>query len=129
MTAPRLAALALVVAAVAWAQPPGRAPRKVAFLVGVSKYDHDFPDLKFAERDVTELGKVLAAGGFEVVVLTGAAGGADRATRKNVEARLQGLLDGGGDDAKKVRKGDVVLVAFAGHGQQITDPATDRDTP
>ena len=129
MTASRLAALALVVAAVACAQPPGRAPRKVAFLVGVNRYDHGFDDLKYPERDATELGKVLAAGGFEVVVLTGSAAGKDRATKKNVEARLAALLDGGGDADKKVRKGDVVLVAFAGHGQQHTDPKTDRDAP
>src|SRR5215510_5721197 len=111
---------------------PERAPRKVALLVGVSKYDHDFADLQFAERDVDELGKVLKAGGFEVVLLTGSAAGKDRATRKNIEARLQAVLDGDGNDDKKVKKGDLVLVALSGHGQQIfvkdpADPTRQKD--
>jgi formylglycine-generating enzyme required for sulfatase activity len=113
------------------AEPDGTA-RKVAFLVGVSKYDHGFDNLQFAERDVEELGKVLKAGGFEVVVLTGSAAGADRATRKNVLARLQALLDGDGNEARGIKKGDLVLVALSGHGQQIfvpdpADPKARRD--
>jgi formylglycine-generating enzyme required for sulfatase activity len=101
-----------------------RAPRKVAFLVGISKYDHDFPALDFAEHDATELGEVLLkdAGFDEVVVMTGSATGDARATRKNIEQRLADLLGGHGDEGKKVRKGDLVLVALSGHGQQLFVP-------
>ncbi len=120
-----LVALVGVLVAVVDAQPKDRPPRKVAFLVGVTKYDHDFPDLQFPERDVEELGKVLKAGGFEVVTLLGSASGKDRATRKSIEARLQAILEGGGDNTKKIKKGDLVLVALSGHGQQVwvADPA------
>ncbi|MBY0460061.1 MAG: caspase family protein, partial [Gemmataceae bacterium] len=106
-----------------------REPRKVAFLVGVTKYDHDFPDLQFPERDVEELGKALKAGGFEVVILTGSGKGADRATKKNIEARLDALLNGDGNEAKKIKKGDLVLVALSGHGQQVKEKGKDTDDP
>src|SRR4051794_794510 len=98
--APRLllvaVAAALLALGLAWAAD--RPPRKVALVVGVAHYDHDFHDLDFPERDAEELGQALRDGGFEVVVLTGSAGGKDRATRKNVEGRLAELLDGGGDE-------------------------------
>ncbi len=121
-----LLALVGVLIAVVDAQPNDRPPRKVAFLVGVTKYDHDFPDLQFPERDVEELGKVLKAGGFEVVTLMGSARGKDRATRKTIETRLQAMLEGDGDDAKKIKKGDLVLVALTGHGQQMRVPDPDK---
>jgi Caspase domain len=71
-----------------------RAPRKVAFLVGVSKYDHITDDLNFAERDASEMAAALKGAGFEVVTLTGSARGDDRATKDNIEKRLNALLDG-----------------------------------
>ena len=43
-----------------------RPPRKVAFLVGVSAYDHDFDKLDFAEDDATALAEVLKEAGFDV---------------------------------------------------------------
>jgi hypothetical protein len=123
-------ALAAAVFALTLARADEWPPRKVAFLVGVAKYDHAFPDLQFPERDVAELADTLRAGGFEVVLLTGSAAGRDRATKTNVEARLAELLAGGGDEAKAVRKGDLVLVALSGHGVQlrVPDPADAKRT-
>jgi hypothetical protein len=131
----RLLCIAIAVAVLgALTQPRSPAdehtPRKVAFLVGVSKYDHDFPDLQFAERDVEALKTTLADGGFEVVLLIGSGAGKDRATKKNVESRLADLLAGGGDENKTIRKGDLVLVALSGHGLQmrVPDPANPAQT-
>jgi formylglycine-generating enzyme required for sulfatase activity len=121
MRATRCAAACLTAAllALGLAGADDRPPRKVAFLVGVATYDFAFENLQFPERDVAELAQALRDGGFEVVVLTGSARGKDRATRKIIEERLAALLDGGGDEAKTVRKGDVVLVALSGHGLQM----------
>src|SRR5262245_62791263 len=117
----------LIFAPEAFAQQPKG--RKVAFLVGVGTYKHNFADLgKAPEKDVTELAKVFKDGGFEVVLLTGSADGKDQATKANVEDRFQAVLKGTGNPAGALGKGDVLVVALCGHGQQIEapDPATGR---
>jgi sulfatase modifying factor 1 len=109
-----------------FAQPPQAKPRKVAFLVGVGKYDHKFPNLGTApENDAAELARELA--GFEVVTLTGSKPDNDphRATKKNIEARFKELLEGKGG-ARPIRDGDTVLVLLCGHG--VEERATDPDT-
>jgi TPR repeat protein len=104
-----LAAAALL-AGIALSQPDAK-PKKVALLVGVNAYDNrKFEDLQFAERDVTELAKELRAAGYDVRLLTGS--GADRATKANIDKALAEVL-------KKVTKKDTLLVALAGHGQQV----------
>jgi formylglycine-generating enzyme required for sulfatase activity len=114
---PALAAALLVFGLV---RADDRPPRKVALVVGVARYDHAFDDLQFPEDDAKDLAATLRQGGFDrVVLLTGSAAGRDRATRKNIEDRLAELLGGDGDEARAVRKGDVVLVALSGHGQQL----------
>ncbi|MEY4176817.1 MAG: putative serine protease HhoA precursor [Planctomycetota bacterium] len=90
---------------------------KVALLVGVNKYDkRGFADkpLEFAERDVTDLATELRAQGFTVRLLLGSFpdGDPSRATKKNIDRALQELLAG-----RNAR--DLVLVGFAGHGQQM----------
>lgn len=110
--------LILVIARLGWGRAE-RPVRKVAFVVGVARYQFGFQDLQFAERDAEELATTLRDGGFEVVLLTGSAAGRDRASKANVEGRLKSLLNGGGDEDKAIRKGDLVLVALSGHGQQI----------
>ena len=129
----RLLSFAVVagVAAGLFAAPqgqPDRKPRKVAFLVGVGKYDHKFPDLGTApENDVGEMAKTLAGGGFEVVTLTGTGTGGNRATRANIEDRFKEVLRGGGG-RPAVKDGDIVLVLLCGHGLQdkAPDPATGK---
>jgi Caspase domain len=96
------------------AQAP-KAPTKVALLVGINNYSKRglaAKPLTWAERDVTELSKVLSKGGFSVRLLTGSAAGDDKATKANIEAALDELLKGRGAS-------DVVLVGLAGHGQQL----------
>src|SRR5262245_19119399 len=95
------------------AQVPKPKGRKVALLVGVNDYQNRKLDsLKYAEADVKDLAGVLKAGGFEVRLLLGSGTGRDAATRANVESAFAELLKG-------VSKSDTVLLAFAGHGQQL----------
>ena len=90
--------------------------RKVAVLVGVSKYEKKgFPDLKYAERDVTELAQVLKGAGFQVQVLLGSGQGQNRATAANLHRVLLGSFL---EQVAELGKEDVVLVAFCGHGLQ-----------
>jgi formylglycine-generating enzyme required for sulfatase activity len=91
---------------------------KVALLVGVKEYhDSKLPNLKYTEDDVEDLARVLRqAGGYACTVLTGGRGQTDprlRPTRANIERELRALLKGRG-------KRDTVMVAFSGHGLQLT---------
>jgi formylglycine-generating enzyme required for sulfatase activity len=94
------------------AQPPTN--RKFALLVGVNEYQHErLRPLGYAEADVQALAKVLKPAGYRVTLLTGAAtDGSLKPTRENIEKQLKTVLRG-------CRKGDTVLVAFAGHGLQF----------
>jgi hypothetical protein len=90
--------------------------RKVAFLVGVGKFQHDLPNLKGSpQKDVDSLDAELRKNGFEVVKLTD-----EKATKKDVESRFRKLLDGDGDTAKALGQGDVLLVALCSHGFTFT---------
>ena len=90
-------------------------PVKVALLVGVNRYDKrifiDKP-LEYAERDVSEMATELRTQGFAVRLLLGSSTGGDRATKANFDRALQEVLAG-----RNAR--DLVLVGFAGHGQQM----------
>ncbi len=95
------------------ADTPKPEGKRLALVVGVNDYDsRKLVPLKYAERDATELAKVLKAAGFTVRVLLGSAKDADEATRANVETALKDLLKG-------ATRRDVVLLAFSGHGQQM----------
>ncbi|MCA9093232.1 MAG: SUMF1/EgtB/PvdO family nonheme iron enzyme [Planctomycetaceae bacterium] len=88
-------------------------PRKVAFLVGVNKYQKPaFSNLTYAEQDVQEVGAELKRQGFEVTILTGSGEGAKQATRVNVLATIRQLV-------APLSKSDVMLVMLSGHGQQF----------
>jgi len=102
------------------ARPAEDAPRKFAFLIGVSAYDNkNLANLSSAERDITELEKELRAGGYdEVFTLLGSAKGENKATAENCRKAFQKLL------ARKLTKRDLLVVALAGHGQQ-TKPSPD----
>ena len=108
-----LAALALALAAPAFAQDEGK---RYAVLVGVNDYDHaKLKPLKYAEADAAELHKVLADAGFEATLLTAA--GAVKPTRANLNAAIAAAV------AACTRRGDAILVAFAGYGR----PSSDKD--
>ena len=96
-------------------------PKKVALLVGVNRYDkRGFAEkpLQFAERDVDELAVLLKKQNYDVRVLKGSSSGTSRATKANIDAAVNAVLSGRNER-------DVVLLAFAGHGQQM--PLLDRN--
>ena len=111
------------------APPPASGPkvRRVALLVGIDKYRRrdDFPGLNFCKNDVTALAGVFKKGGFdEVVTLTDA-----DATRAEIEKTYKGLLDGGGDATRRLRKDDVFVVVLCGHGLSVELPGGERRVP
>jgi TPR repeat protein len=94
------------------------AGKRYAVVVGVQKYDDDaFTALEFAERDATELTAALTTAGYEVALLSDAAGLKDKAhtpTKSNIEQALKTTLG-------KCTRDDLVLVAFSGHGLRADD--------
>jgi uncharacterized caspase-like protein len=95
-----------------WGQEPGG--KKYALLVGINTYEHEkLTPLRYAENDARGLSKVLQEAGYEVVLLTGSARTrSQRPTKANIETRLKEVLG-------KCRRGDMALVALAGHGLQF----------
>ena len=107
----------LMLLAAAWSagEPSWAADQKVALLVGINTYDArglaDKP-LQFAERDVEELAVELKKQGDQVRVLKGSSTGSDRAEKTKIDAAVSELLN------KRTAR-DIVLIGFAGHGQQM----------
>src|SRR5437763_503278 len=73
-------------------QAPAEPAKRLALLVGINRYEHAKLDkLSYAVNDVTELGKVLSAAGYEVTLLTDDAGEKDAKlapTKANIEKYL-----------------------------------------
>lgn len=94
-----------------WAQAPGQ---KYAILVGINNYEHEkLPSLKYAEADASELEEVLKSADYRVTLLTGSSKEEDnKPTKANIEKKLRSVVRG-------CRKGDTLIVAFAGHGLQF----------
>ena len=90
-------------------------PRRFAFLVGVNTYEKaGFKNLDWAVNDAKELREELLDLGFDkVVLLTSEEKGDLYASKTNIETQLERML-------ADVRKKDIVLVMFSGHGQQLT---------
>jgi formylglycine-generating enzyme required for sulfatase activity len=107
-------------ACVAPAAEDDSAPKKVALLVGINKYQKPgFSDLKYAEADVAAVGDALEKLGFRVTVLLGSGQRKKQATRVNIEAAARKMVE-------SLTKRDVVLVMLSGHGQQLhPDPDAD----
>lgn len=106
---------------VVWAQPQsqGSTGRRLALLVGVSRYyAEQLSPLPGAEPDVTELAKVLRANGYEaedLKLLTNRQGAEDPRflpTGKRIRRQLKQLCE-------TAQPNDTVLVALAGHGVQF----------
>jgi hypothetical protein len=96
----------------------------VALLVGITEYDHrNLGNLQYAENDVEELAGVLRQSGYtRIVLLTNRAGARDKRLlpdRDVIRQELAALL-------KKRTKRDTVLVAFSGHGVQLTVKGKDE---
>jgi tetratricopeptide (TPR) repeat protein len=100
---------------------------KCALLVGVRDYDSSkLAPLLYTENDVEELGKVLGgpeSGFVQVRLLTSSRGkkkAGDAPTAQGIRAALKELLAGR-------KRGDVVLVALAGHGLSLRDEKSGKD--
>jgi sulfatase modifying factor 1 len=111
-----LAAVVLIPLVPAVAAPPKG--DKVALLVGISEYNHaKLDNLRYAPDDVEELAEVLRQAGYSrIVQLTTRTGAADPRLvpdKDNILRELADLL-------KNRTKYDTVLVAFSGHGVQLT---------
>src|SRR5262249_25401766 len=94
------------------------AGKKYALLVGVRNYKKsELTSLQFTENDVNDLAQVLQDAGYRrVVVMTQTEANKDASRlpiAKNIRDQLQGLLE----DRKPE---DSVLVAFSGHGVQLS---------
>ena len=104
------------------AEPPKQEAKRLALIVGVNEYqNHKLENLKYAERDATELEAVLKKAGFSVRLLLGSGKGPAEATKAKVESALEDLLKG-------VGKRDLLLLAFSGHGQQMFVKETGQET-
>lgn len=85
-------------------------PKKIAFVVGVSKYHKDgLHDLMFADQDAIDLASELSKQGFAVTKLIGS-----QAEKATVDSRWKQFLA----ECQSLGKQDVVLVSFSGHGVQ-----------
>jgi hypothetical protein len=102
--------------AVALELPAQTEAKRYAILVGVNQYQHArVSALSYAVNDVTDLAQVLENAGYEVRLLCDTTGKRDpqlAPTKENIEKQVKTTL-------QKCRKGDSVLVAFAGHGLQF----------
>lgn len=107
-----------------------KAGKRLAILIGVNGYtNRPFENLKYAERDVTELKAELEQSGFEVILLLGSGSGDAEATRRNIHDTLIDSSEGNKKFAlRNVNVGDTVLVAFSGHGEQIPVEQDDGKT-
>ncbi len=116
---PAIAFTCLILASGAWGQEkdkPKPLGEKYALLVGVTRYvTKEFRPLPYAERDVSQLGKVLQENGYRnenIVLLTQTAGAEDprfAPTAERIREELRLILRNRGEN-------DSVLIAFAGHG-------------
>jgi formylglycine-generating enzyme required for sulfatase activity len=105
------------------AEDGGTGGDRHALVVGVASYDNAaFGTLKYTENDAEGLAEALQKpeAGFRVRVLTGSRGRQDKQdapTAANVKKAIGELL-------AKRKRGDVVLIAFAGHGVtlELKDP-------
>jgi hypothetical protein len=99
------------------------APRKVAFVVGVSEYQKTgLANLKFAHKDANDLAVELKRQGFEVTKLIGS-----QAQHEKVRSALDKFIGTTSD----LGKNDIVLISFSGHGVQKTVSKSKRlvETP
>jgi metacaspase-1 len=90
---------------------------KRAVCVGINDYPGIFNDLKGCVNDAKDWSALLQGFGFDVNMILDS-----QATRTNVKAALQGLIDS--TDA-----GDVAVLTYSGHGTQVTDRSGDESDP
>lgn len=99
-------------------------PNRYYLGIGVEDYEHESlrkPLLKYCVDDVTALSEVLKDRGYDVKLLTDEAAKRDKSltpTKENIDREVKKVLD-------TAKRGDAVILAFAGHGLQF---AGDRES-
>lgn len=95
-------------------EPVGKVNHRRALLIGINEYK-TFRKLKYCGSDVQALGKRLVTAGFEankVVVVCDEATRSLQPDKEKIVGQISMMLD-------SAEPGDLVLLAFSGHGVQI----------
>jgi metacaspase-1 len=87
---------------------------KKAVCIGINNYPGIFNDLKGCVNDAKDWSALLQGLGFETSLMLDS-----QATRTNVKAALQGLVDA-------THAGDVAVFTYSGHGTQVSDRSDDE---
>ncbi|HEX9838529.1 MAG TPA: caspase family protein [Anaerolineales bacterium] len=90
---------------------------KRAVCIGINNYPGIFSDLKGCVNDAMDWSALLQGLGFDVSLMLDS-----QATRKNVKAVLQGLVDA-------TNAGDIAVFTYSGHGTQTLDANSDEGDP
>ena len=90
---------------------------KRAVCIGINNYPGIFNDLKGCVNDAQDWSAWLQGLGFDVRVLLDS-----QATRANVKAALQGLID-------VTNAGDIAVFTYSGHGTQVVDSGSEEGDP
>jgi hypothetical protein len=90
---------------------------KRAVCVGINNYPGIFNDLKGCVNDAKDWSAWLQGLGFDVSLMLDS-----QATRTNVKAALQGLING-------TSAGDIAVFTYSGHGTQVVDAGSDEGDP
>ena len=92
--------------------------RKLAVLVGVTDYV-EMNDLRYTVRDVEAIRDRLLKIGFkaeDIHLLVSGAGASEVPTKQNVTRTIDSVLE-------TAQRGDLIFIAFAGHGAQLGEDA------
>ena len=90
---------------------------KRAVCVGINNYPGIFNDLKGCVNDAKDWSALLQGLGFEVSLMLDS-----QATRQNVKAALQGLVN-------TTNAGDIAVFTYSGHGTQVVESGSDENDP
>jgi hypothetical protein len=90
---------------------------KKAVCIGINNYPGTSNDLYGCVNDAKDWSALLQGFGFEVSIMLDS-----QATRTNVKAALQGLID-------STNAGDVAVFTYSGHGTQVSDTSGDENDP
>ena len=90
---------------------------KKAVCVGINNYPGIFNDLKGCVNDARDWSALLQGRGFTTSMMLDS-----QATKANVKAALQGLVD-------STNAGDIAVFTYSGHGTQVVDSDSDESDP
>lgn len=97
-----------------------RLGNRFALLIGVNQYPFPFSSLQYAESDMTALAAALERTGFPqkniILMTTAAKDELYQPTAKNIQTQIEAV-------AQKCKPGDILWVAFSGHGAQLNGKA------